>query len=282
MTAIKTEPTATRQRVLPVGSSGSLWSILPRYGIFDFRGHQLRIEVADPENVLFPTDCGLSLLVALNGPDAPDLTGKRVLDIGCGSGIYTIALLLAGAAHVTALDINPAAAAVTRMNVLRNGLDSSRLTCVSAGLADYLSQDGFDLVVTNPPHLPYDESYATANGLEAALVAGPNGRALYDQVVERIDDLLLPGGALLMAHSSLTDVGRTSDELALRGYSVSTLEIWEMDIPLLAYASHKQTMLRHLNRLRDAGSAVFDGERFQVHAMVFQRPAADCAPGLPR
>jgi methylase of polypeptide subunit release factors len=258
--------------VLPVGISGSLWSERPVYGVLDFRGRRLRIEVTDPEEVLFPTDCGLSLLAALRSDDAPEIRG-RVLDVGCGSGVYTVALLAAGAEHVTALDINPASADVTAANVVYNGLDITRLSCVTSDLAWYEPATKFDLVITNPPHLPYDPRYASANGLEAALVAGHNGRKLYDVVVERMDDLLAPGGTLLIAHSSLTDVARTTAELRQRGYTARTLEICEMDIPLLAYSQHKDIMLGHLARLRDSGSATFDGERFTVHAMAYRRPA---------
>ncbi|MEU2654917.1 methyltransferase [Streptomyces sp. NPDC007325] len=261
----------TRKRVLPVGGNGSLWAARPAYGIFEFRGRQLRIEVADPTEVLFPTDCGLSLVAALDGEHGLDLQGVTALDLGCGSGLYTVALLAAGAAHVTALDINAASEAETTANVERNGLDLGRLTCVTADLAAYTPARKFDLVVTNPPHLPYDPSYATDNGLETALVAGRNGRALYDAVVARVDDLLAPGGRMIMAHSSLADVPRTIAELEMRGYAWRTLEMCEMDIPLLAYAEHKETMLGLLEAQRELGSADFEGERFTVHALEFRR-----------
>lgn len=270
MTVTNVEITVPR-RVLPEGAHGSLWSARPSVGLVDFRGTRLRIEVADPREVLFPTDCGLSLLNALQGDDVPDVAGRTVLDIGCGSGIYTVAMLAAGAAHVTALDINPASAGVTSANVAANGLDLARLTCVSANLADYRPRERFDVVITNPPHLPYDPRYSTDDGLEAALVAGYNGRALYDLVVERADDLIAPGGTLLVAHSSLTGVDHTTAELTRRGYQARTLEVCEMDIPLLAYAEHKEIMLGHLHELRERGAASFDGERFTVHAMAFRR-----------
>ncbi len=38
--------------------------------------------------------------------DAQDITGKSVLDIGCGSGLHSLAMLNLGAAHVTAIDID--------------------------------------------------------------------------------------------------------------------------------------------------------------------------------
>ncbi|MGW7428652.1 methyltransferase [Streptomyces sp. NPDC054861] len=263
----------TRKRVLPSGENGSLWAARPSYGVFEFRGRKLRIGVDDPSEVLFPTDCGLSLVAALDGEHALDLEGVRALDVGCGSGLYTVALLAAGAAHVTALDINAASAPETRSNVELNGLDTGRLSCVTADLAQYTPAAKFDLVVTNPPHLPHDPSYATDNGLETALVAGRNGRALYDAVVARMDDLLAPGGRLIMAHSSLADVPRTIADLEMRGYEWRTLEVCEMDIPLLAYAEHKETMLGILEAQRAIGSAEFEGERFSVHALEFRRPA---------
>ncbi|MFD5516987.1 methyltransferase [Streptomyces sp. NPDC127066] len=265
--------TLTRRRVLPVGENGSLWETRPSCGIFAFRGTRLRLVVEDPAEILFPTDCGLSLISALNGDNAPGLEGVRALDIGAGSGLYSVALLAAGAELVTALDINPASAGQTTANVVANGLDGTRLTCVTSPLEEYTPDERFDLVITNPPHLPYDPSYATGNGLETALVARRGGRAVYDSVVERMDTLLAPGGTLLMAHSSLADIPRTVTELTARGYESETLEIFEMDIPLLAYAEHKETMLTLLKERRAAGQAEFDGSRFTVHALMFRRPA---------
>jgi SAM-dependent methyltransferase len=43
-----------------------------------------------------------------------DLTGKRFLDIGCGSGLHSLAALRLGAAEVMSLDIDPDSVATTR------------------------------------------------------------------------------------------------------------------------------------------------------------------------
>lgn len=266
--------TLSRRRVLPVGENGSLWEARtsPSCGVFEFRGTRLRLAVEDPAKVLFPTDCGLSLIAALNDARTPELTGVNALDIGAGSGVYSVALLAAGAERVTALDINPASAAQTMANVVTNRLDATRLTCVTSPLEEYAPDEKFDLVITNPPHLPYDPSYARCDGLEVALVARSNGRAMYDAVVDQMDTLLAPGGTLLMAHSSLTDIPRTVKEFTARGYGSGTLGVFEMDIPLLAYAEHRDTMLGLLEEQREAGRAEFDGSRFTVHALMFRRP----------
>src|SRR5512132_3145945 len=51
-----------------------------------------------------------------------DLAGKRVADVGTGSGILALAAARAGAASVVALDINPNAAKVAAENAHANGL----------------------------------------------------------------------------------------------------------------------------------------------------------------
>ncbi|HEX4111661.1 MAG TPA: 50S ribosomal protein L11 methyltransferase [Stellaceae bacterium] len=54
--------------------------------------------------------------------DRPDLVrGKRVMDIGAGSGLAAIAALKAGAAHAAALEIDPFAANAIYLNGALNG-----------------------------------------------------------------------------------------------------------------------------------------------------------------
>ena len=50
------------------------------------------------------------------------VSGKRVLDFGCGSGVVAIAAALAGAREVIACDIDPLALAATRRNAELNGV----------------------------------------------------------------------------------------------------------------------------------------------------------------
>ncbi len=56
--------------------------------------------------------------------DNPDIVrGKRVLDVGSGSGMVAIAAARAGAAHVLAADIDAFSCAAIRLNAIANAVD---------------------------------------------------------------------------------------------------------------------------------------------------------------
>lgn len=69
--------------------------------------------------------------------DHPEVArGRQVIDIASGSGLVAIAAMLAGAAAVTAYDIDPLAVAAIGVNAAANGVR------VSAICADILDQEG--------------------------------------------------------------------------------------------------------------------------------------------
>jgi release factor glutamine methyltransferase len=81
------------------------------------------------------------------------LAAPRVLDVGIGSG--AIALAVADehpGARVTGVDTSPAAVALARENAERLGL---AVDVREAGAEAV--EDGWDLVVANPPYVPADE-----------------------------------------------------------------------------------------------------------------------------
>ena len=59
-----------------------------------------------------------------------DLSGQRVLDYGCGSGILAIGAALHGATHIDAVDIDEAAVSATQLNAEANRVQ------LNAGLPD--------------------------------------------------------------------------------------------------------------------------------------------------
>jgi ribosomal protein L11 methyltransferase len=102
--------------------------------------------------------------------DRGALAGARVLDVGCGSGILSIAALKLGAMSALGVDTDPIAVEATAANARRNGL--ARRLHVRAGSLPS-GAPAFDVVLAN-------------------LIAGvlvPLARALRDE--------LRPGGSLL-------------------------------------------------------------------------------------
>jgi 16S rRNA (guanine1207-N2)-methyltransferase len=111
------------------------------------------------------TDAGTALLAA----QLPECAGRRVLDLGCGSGALALAAYARGASEVTALDASAVAIACAARNFAEARRDGATLC---ADLADPGLPGGFDLVIANPP---FHAEGATDYGLPARVVAAIAG-----------------------------------------------------------------------------------------------------------
>ena len=60
-----------------------------------------------------------------------DIEGKRVADLGCGTGILAIGAALLGARTVRAVDLDPAAVRIAGKNAALLGVD---VECIVAGV----------------------------------------------------------------------------------------------------------------------------------------------------
>lgn len=108
------------------------------------------------------------------------LTGMRVLDFGCGTGLLTEQLVAAGAAHVCAVDSSPAMLAVLDDKIVDQAWSS-----VISSQAVPVDPDAFDLVVCSSVMAFIDDYEATVVTLVQLL--SPDGRFVqWDW--ERVDD----------------------------------------------------------------------------------------------
>ena len=82
-----------------------------------------------------------------------DLTGKVVIDFGCGSGILAVAAVLMGARFAHAIDIDPQAIEATRYNAEKNGVADK----IAYYLPDQFELIQADIVVANILALPLIE-----------------------------------------------------------------------------------------------------------------------------
>ena len=113
----------------------------------------LHIPVAQQDAIVVRLDPGLAFgtgthettALCLEWIERQDLHGKRVLDIGCGSGILSIAALLLGAKSAHAVDIDPQAITASKQNATVNGV-IERLE-LSTDARDFAGE--YDIVVAN-------------------------------------------------------------------------------------------------------------------------------------
>jgi len=77
----------------------------------------------------------------------PHLTGAKVLDLGSGTGILSIAALMLGAKEAYCVDIEEDAVLACQQNCKRNGINQK--VHHFCGTLDCLDEDGFDLILGN-------------------------------------------------------------------------------------------------------------------------------------
>ncbi len=114
-----------------------------------------RIPVILDPGMIFGTGAHASTQMCLAELETHVHGGERVVDLGSGSGILSIAALRLGAVHATGVDIDPKAEDIARANAAMNGLGSDRFTAVTGdvisdwGMMKRLSAGGYDLVLAN-------------------------------------------------------------------------------------------------------------------------------------
>lgn len=98
----------------------------------------------DP-GLAFGTGTHATTALCLDWLDGLDVAGRRVLDVGCGSGILAVAALRLGAMHAIGIDIDPQALIASRDNATRNEV-ADRLALADA---DPPWDGDYDVVLAN-------------------------------------------------------------------------------------------------------------------------------------
>ena len=110
--------------------------------------------VLDP-GLTFGTGSHATTQLCLTALEKEVKAGDRVLDLGCGSGILSIAALRLGAKTAVGVDIDPKAEDIARQNAAYNGFESSAFTALTGNvtedtkLMDKLTANTYDIVLVN-------------------------------------------------------------------------------------------------------------------------------------
>lgn len=143
--------------------------------------------------------------------------GSRVLDLCSGSGALAVAAARHGADAVTAVDVSRQALAATWLNARCRG---RRVRVRRGDLIAPVTDEGFDLVVSNPPYVPAVDDHLPRRGLARCWNGGVDGRAVLDRVCAEAPKVLAPGGRLLLVHSALCGVRASLAALTTAGLDV--------------------------------------------------------------
>src|SRR6266566_362499 len=202
--------TGTQLRPVPLVPEVRLYQATDPIGLWQ-RTEQAEGAEVDPPFWAFAWAGGQALArYLLDHPEA--VRGRRVIDVASGSGLVAIAAAQAGAAAVTAYDIDPLAAAAIGVNAAANGVT------VLAVCADVLDEDGppspgTDLVLAGDAFYERDLAARVMRFLErghargTAVLAGDCGRAYLPR--DRLTPLAsydVPGLGMLED----TDIKRTT------------------------------------------------------------------------
>ena len=153
-------------------------------GNVDFYGITLKVN----EDVLIPrfeTEELVSKVIQY----AANFKNPSIVDIGTGSGAIAITLKKKLTSSVTATDISKKALNVAKENALEN---NASINFKEGNLLEPLTEK-YDIVVSNPPYIAYDEEIMDIvknNEPHLALYAPNNGIYYYEEILKNIKKYL--------------------------------------------------------------------------------------------
>ncbi len=138
--------------------------------------------------------------VALNLPLKED---AKVLDLGTGTGAIALALASEKANwQITGVDRIAQAVALSTINKQRLGLQ--QVTFLQSNWFSEVSNQKFDLIVSNPPYIEHDDEHLTQGDVRfeplSALVADDDGMADIKHIITQARNYLAPNGYLIFEH----------------------------------------------------------------------------------
>lgn len=216
--------------------------ITPRLAMYPVQGDTVALRLTD---AVHAPSCD-SLLLA-NTISSPGKRGAVAVDVGCGSGLLAIAMVLRGWQHVLAVDIAEEAVELTLQNLRRN----VPTVVVRAAVGDLLRDQepaSFDLIVSNPPARPS----ANPTRLPQWNQSGTDGMAVVRRLLTESATALRPAGKLMFTLSSLLPFAQVRALASTLGFSLGILV--SMEVPFRPTYFYE---FEHLSNLQAGEPAMF-------------------------
>ncbi len=156
----------------------------------------MKFKLAIPPTVYPPkedTDLLARRLISL-GPGS----GRKLLEIGCGSGALSILAASLGWS-VSACDVNPYAVAATRGNS-QNNLQQIVVKEGGVGPEKFPFDEKFDIILWNLPYIPHTEIDSVLGPMEEAALVDSDNQGLANRLLDCItrNNLMAKNGRILI------------------------------------------------------------------------------------
>ncbi len=144
-----------------------------------------------------------------------NLKGKRILDIGTGTGVQAIQAAKDGAQNVIALDINPVAVLCAKENIHLNGVEAVVSVFESDLFSSLKGEEKFDVVIANLPITDFP-----IKGIVESALYDPEYK-IHHTFFEEVGKYLNDGGIIIMTHVNFkgeSDFSEFEEMLGEYGY----------------------------------------------------------------
>jgi len=209
------------------------------------------VDLFIPEGVHLPPASTLELANLLDVRQ-----GERVLDLGCGAGLLSIAAARLGAGSVVATDIDPCSLDATMKNAQANGV-AEKITVHGGSwyeaLEDYsISDKGrFDVIIATPPQTPGLYPFGPRYG-------GADGTKHLSIILQGAPAFLNPDrGRLWLMAISLANPSELLHQVRQYFHDVSIVHETERPFTGNEYESLHKGLMDHLLKLRSSGHSDF-------------------------